>query len=238
MTHYPLPKTIDAILFDFDGTLVRLNVNFSAMREAVLDLIVSYGAPRDGLGGLFVLEMIEAGREFISRFGRDTQSEYETRAYEIVRGFEMEGAREGTLIDGVRGMLAETKRRGMKTGVVTRNCRDAVRTIFPDIGEYCGIVVTREDVVRVKPHPDHLWTALRSLETPPPCAVMVGDHPMDIQAGRRIGLYTIGVLTGYSGSEALVRAGADLVIESAAEIVSRFDDSGDPVAGNSRSGRS
>lgn len=231
-------RTIDTILFDFDGTLVRLNVNFPAMREAVLDLVISYKVPRGGLNNLFALEMIEAGRKFVSRIGPDAESEYERRAFEIVRGFEMEGAQEGSLIDGVREMLGEARRRGLKTGVVTRNCRDAVGAIFPEIADFCGIVVTREDTARVKPHPDHLRTALRSLERPPSRAVMVGDHPMDIKAGRSIGARTIGVLTGYSGPEALVRAGADLVIASAAEIVSRFDASGRACVNIGGSGRS
>ncbi|HPL62685.1 MAG TPA: HAD family hydrolase [Syntrophales bacterium] len=219
-------RKIKAVLFDFDGTLVKLNVDFPAMREAVLDLIVSYNVQSDGIGNLFALEMIEAGRELISRLGRNRESEYLAMAYGIVRRFEMEGAKEGVLIEGVKEMLAETKRRGIKAGVVTRNCRDAVGAIFPDIVEYCGAVITREDTERVKPHPDHLRTALRALKTSAPGAIMVGDHPMDIRAGRSIGAFTVGVLTGYSEKEDLVRAGADLVISSAAALVSRFDESG------------
>jgi len=91
-------RKIKAVLFDFDGTLVKLNVDFPAMREAVLDLIVSYNVQSDGIGNLFALEMIEAGRELISRLGRNRESEYLAMAYGIVRRFEMEGAKEGVLI--------------------------------------------------------------------------------------------------------------------------------------------
>jgi histidinol phosphatase-like enzyme len=37
---------------------------------------------------------------------------------------------------------------------------------------------------RVKPHPEHLLTALKLLDVPPERAIMVGDHPMDITLGK------------------------------------------------------
>jgi phosphoglycolate phosphatase len=48
---------------------------------------------------------------------------------------------------------------------------------------------------------------------------MVGDHPMDIQTGKDAGAFTIGVLTGYSGREALEQAGADMVLDTATDIL-------------------
>jgi phosphoglycolate phosphatase len=48
---------------------------------------------------------------------------------------------------------------------------------------------------------------------------MVGDHPLDIQLGREVGTYTIGVLTGHTRAEALFASGADLVLNRAVEIL-------------------
>ncbi|MBW2599663.1 MAG: HAD hydrolase-like protein [Deltaproteobacteria bacterium] len=41
---------------------------------------------------------------------------------------------------------------------------------------------------------------------------------MDIAAGKDVGVYTIGVLTGHSEAAALREVGADLIIEKAADI--------------------
>ena len=60
---------------------------------------------------------------------------------------------------------------------------------------------------------------LKQLDVPPDRAAMVGDHPMDIQTGRDAGARTIGVLTGYSRAEALHRAGADFLLNGAADIL-------------------
>jgi len=55
-------STIKTIIFDFDGTLAKLNIDFHRMRTAVGKLILSYGITRDELHTDFVLEMIDSCR--------------------------------------------------------------------------------------------------------------------------------------------------------------------------------
>ena len=52
--------SLNAVVFDFDGTLAKLNIDFSRMRQDVLEILSRYGVPPDGLRDLFVLEMIDA----------------------------------------------------------------------------------------------------------------------------------------------------------------------------------
>jgi N-acetyl-D-muramate 6-phosphate phosphatase len=47
---------------------------------------------------------------------------------------------------------------------------------------------------------------------------MVGDTPIDIRAGRAAGAQTIGVLCGFGEREELLRAGADLILDSTADL--------------------
>jgi len=47
---------------------------------------------------------------------------------------------------------------------------------------------------------------------------MVGDHIIDIEAGKRVGIHTIGVLTGRTKKEEFENAGADYVLRDASEI--------------------
>jgi phosphoglycolate phosphatase len=211
--------SLKAVIFDFDGTLARLNTDFSLMRSVILDLISAYNIPLDNLRDLFVLEMIEAGRSLISRADPSREASYIKEAKRLVSGIEIRAAKEGGLIDGVRQMLGELNKRNIKMGVVTRNCSEAVREVFPDIDLFCKAVITREFTPNVKPHPGHIRTALDALDIRPEYSAMVGDHPMDIGIGKEVGAYTIGVLTGYSQADSLHEAGADLVINSAAQIV-------------------
>ena len=211
--------SIKTFVFDFDGTLAKLNIDFSLMRSSVMDLISTYNVPLDGLKDLFILEMIEAGSDLISRHSPEKELDYIERANRLISDIEIEAAKEGKLIEGIRQMLNYLKARDIGTGVVTRNCQEAVREVFPDIDYFCRTVITRELTNNVKPHPEHLRIVLDALDTAPEHSAMVGDHPMDISIGKKVGAYTIGVLTGYAGADTLREAGADLIIKSAAEIV-------------------
>jgi phosphoglycolate phosphatase len=213
-----LPE-ITTILFDFDGTLATLNIDFVAMRENILALIGRYHISPDGYKNLYVLEMIEAGKERIARSHRGDGNDFERRALTLVRNIEIEAAKRGKLIEGIETMLKSLKERGTKTGIVTRNCIDAVQTIFPDVHNYCGAVITREFTEKVKPHPDHIRVALRALDALPVSSAMVGDHPMDMTVGKEVGTFNMGVLTGYSEEAPLFEAGADIVISSAATLL-------------------
>ncbi|HYA13312.1 MAG TPA: HAD family hydrolase [Syntrophales bacterium] len=211
---------IRAIIFDFDGTLAKLNINFTQMRNSVMNLIGSYRVPVNGLTSLFVLEMIDAAEALISHNCPGKEKKFIQQANELITNIEIESAKKGELIDGTRNMLIELKKRNIKVGVVTRNCELAVTHIFPDILKHCDTVITREMIPNVKPHPEHLIAALRLLGVAPEFSSMVGDHPMDIKIGKDVGTLTIGVLSGYSTANDLLEAGADIIINKAADIPS------------------
>jgi phosphoglycolate phosphatase len=212
-------RSINAVIFDFDGTLAKLNINFSQMRKDVIGLVESYGVSLDGLRNLFVLEMIDAGKALVSQKHPGREDYFAKQAIDLIETIEVEAAKGGELIDGTQNMLVDLKKRNIKTGVVTRNCQLAVLEVFPDIRDYCAAVITREMTRNVKPHPEHLLTVLDSLDVKPEFAFMVGDHPMDIKIGKGLGAFTVGVLSGYSSSDDLLEAGADLIIAKAADIV-------------------
>jgi phosphoglycolate phosphatase len=216
------PTFIKAIVFDFDGTLARLNIDFSAMRSSIQSLMTEYRIPEAAAMDLHILEMIDAGGKYLTECRPSDAGIFRSRAHELVTGIEVEAAGRGALLDGTRAMLADLAARSVRTGVVTRNCRIAVLRVFPDISLHCQAFLTRDDTDRVKPHPDHLRSALRSLGVAPAAAVMVGDHPLDILLGRETGTYTIGVLTGHSGREELRSAHADLIIDKATDIINLF----------------
>jgi len=212
-------SSIKAIVFDFDGTLARLNIDFSAMRSSIRNLMTDFQIPEGEITDLHILEMIDAGGVYLKELRPVDAALFRSRAYELVTRMEIEAANEGTLLDGTRMLLAELAGRSIRTGVVTRNCRIAVLRVFPDIARHCQVFLAREDTEHVKPHPEHLRSALRALGVVPTEAIMVGDHPLDILLGRETGTYTVGVLTGHSGPEDLRSANADLIIDKAIDII-------------------
>jgi len=74
------------------------------------------------------------------------------------------GRRRGTFAGEVLGALAAA---GVRTGIVTRNCRRATAAALVLLGHACPVVLTREDVASRSRDPAHLLEALRRLDAHP-----------------------------------------------------------------------
>lgn len=211
-------QVIDSVVFDFDGTLASLTIDFDVMRENVAALAGEYLGSLPEHNGRAVLEWIQ---ELAPAMGPGPEGNgFAGRAHALVRAMEMEAAGHGHVFPYTDRVLADLARRGLGLAVITRNCAKAVFAVHPRLGALVRAVLTRDHVARVKPDPAHLLDALKVLGTAPRRALMVGDHPMDILTGKRAGTLTAGVLSG-SGREADLRAaGADLV---AADIAGLLD---------------
>jgi phosphoglycolate phosphatase len=214
----PSLHSIKAIIFDFDGTLAVLNIDFSSMRERIFDLMRSSGIKEEAVQEKYLLEIIDEVYEMLWENNPSNAETFYRESHDILHEVEMKAAEKGRLIPGAEGTLERLREKGIKVGIITRNCEDAVRKVYPEIDDFCNIFVSRNSVKRVKPHPDHLTHVMKSLKISGEEGVMVGDHIIDIQAGKRVGMKTIGVLTGRTKKEEFEKAGADYVLTSVSEI--------------------
>jgi len=218
-----LPSELKAVIFDFDGTLATGRYDFQAMRDRVYALAEMHGVSQESLQGLYVLEAVEEAATRIASSGGDA-ARFRAEADSIILDIEMRGAREATLLPGVVQALVSLRQHGYRLAIVTRNSRQVIDTI-PGAGAIvCDAFLTREAVTRVKPHPDHLLAALGAIGCAAAEAVMVGDHPMDIGAGKAVGTATIGVLTGAGSRDTLTAAGADVVVGSVVDVAAMLTD--------------
>jgi phosphoglycolate phosphatase len=209
----------EAVVFDYDGTLVHLNINFSGMRQGVEDILAEYGIEPDAHKGLLILEMIEEATRLISEKNPSEGPSFYHRALELVTEHEVRAAKRGRILSGVVNMLTLLEEREVKVGIITRNCNKAVKIIFPDIESFCDVFIPRDYVPRVKPHPYHLALTLKKMAVNnPACCLMVGDHVIDIEGGKRVGMKTAGVLTGKAAHQDFIEAGADFILDDVTKI--------------------
>jgi len=213
-------RDIRAVVFDFDGTLAVLNIDFSEMREQVFELMRKYGVNEEKIEERYLLEIIDEVVQILSQKNTSTAETFYQEAHQILHEVELRAAEEGKLLPGVEAALKSLRDKGLKVGIVTRNCEEAVRKVVPDIEAFCDVFVPRDLIKRVKPHPEQLTSVLKALHVTGGETVMVGDHTIDIQAGKRVGMRTIGVLTGRVKKEEFENAGADYVLKDASEICS------------------
>lgn len=201
---------VRGVIFDFDGTLCPLNLDFSILKEEIVKISTSYVQRSivESLSHLHILEMIYEVEKFLGQNGKL----FRKQAFLRLKELEVEAASKKELFSYTRGVLERIKRMGIKRGIITRTCLEAVSTVFPDYEKYVNAVVTRDDVQRVKPDPEHVMTILHILQIPAKEAILVGDHPTDIIAGNSLGIKTVGVLTGRTKREDFRKAGANHVL--------------------------
>ncbi|OGP93102.1 MAG: hypothetical protein A2156_08180 [Deltaproteobacteria bacterium RBG_16_48_10] len=216
---------IKAMVFDFDGTLAILNIDFGFMRERVLHWMKGFGIGEERIKEKYLLEIIDEVYHLLLEEDSASGAErFYHGAHQILQEVELEAAGEGRLIPGSKETLTFLRQKEMRVGIVTRNCEEAVRKVFPNINAYCDAFVSRDSVKRVKPHPDHLVSVMKALKVSEEKAVMIGDHVLDIQAGKRVGMKTIGVLTGRIKKEEFEKAGADYILRDVSEICEWLED--------------
>jgi len=117
---------------------------------------------------------------------------------------------------GVVEMVAEIRRRGLRTGLVTSKQRPgAERGLrFLGLSHAIEVIVAAEDVDHPKPHPEPVLTALERLGSDPREAIYVGDSVHDMECGRAAGARTAAVLWGPFDREQLRHTSPDYWIES------------------------
>ncbi len=218
INHIESELKIESFVFDFDGTLAVLRLDFAAMKLRLNALAENYFAPAPPPPFLPVLEWLDwLDRSIRESGGRATG--FRQKALAMISEMELQAARSGALFPFTRPLLKSLAERGAKTAVITRNCEAAVRLVFPDISDYCSGFFPRDHVLSPKPDPAHLIHALDSIGAELRTAIMIGDHPMDIQTGKAAGVMTAGVFSGNTCKEELMRAGADWVADDCQKLI-------------------
>lgn len=200
-----------AVIFDFDGTLTELTLDFQNLRSEIEGIARQY-VPETTIMELknsFIVEMIYEIEARLEGEG----SKFKDETFEKLRVLELEAAKGKDVYPFTRSVLSLLKTKGLTIGIITRTCIDVVNSVFPDFGEYVEGIVTRDHIKDLKPHPDHIRAVCHALSVSPEEGILAGDHPTDMLAGKAVGMRTVGLLSGRTTREDLNRAGADYVVQ-------------------------
>ncbi len=160
-------------VFDLDGTLTEAVHDFDAIRRMLgID---------SGAGILEALEAMEGAQR--------------AAMIEKLDRFEYQLARKAVVAPGAHQAIAALLDRGADLGLVTRNNRLNVTTTLNAIGLngiFCEeTIITREDDLRPKPAADGILALFGRWGANPGHGVMVGNHEVDLLAGRAAGTATV-----------------------------------------------
>jgi phosphoglycolate phosphatase-like HAD superfamily hydrolase len=206
---------VRAVLYDFDHTLVDSPLDFAAMRAGVMDRLAAAGICVPDAERKLILEVVD---EAAAQLGPEPGEALRKASEDHIRGIELAAAAQAVGVDGVPESLRQMRAQGRQVAIITRNCRAVVEVVLSQVPLEFDLLLCRDDVERVKPHPDHARAALRGLDVVADEAILVGDFRGDIECAKAAGLRSVGVTTGKADAAQLRAAGADHVLASAAEL--------------------
>ena len=217
------PHTVDAVLFDLDGTLVDTD-NAAVDRLAAGLQIARWlfpGRNPTPFARWLMMQAETPGNTFLTLLDALGLDEPLTAVSDQLRAWRgLQPPSNFHIIDGTPTMLEKLSGRYQLGLVTTRSQRHiaAFRAAHPEVADHLRLFIGRQDTRRIKPHPAPLRLAAEKLGVPIQRCLMVGDTPVDVKAARRAGAWSAAVLCGFGERAELLRAGAHLVLDSTAGL--------------------
>ena len=193
-------KPIKAIIWDLDGTLIDFKINSIKARRKAIKVLRNYGISREKISSkMSLLEIVKISRELFVKLGISDEEikEIIKEVNNAVILVEHEAAMKATLTDGIIKVLEFAKKTHLKQAVFTynthRNARKSLETA--GINHYFDLVAGRDDVKKLKPHPDHLKYVCKRIGVNLDEIVVIGDTGRDIEAALKTNSRSIALNT-------------------------------------------
>jgi pyrophosphatase PpaX len=205
--------SVDAVLFDLDGTLVdTIPLILACYEHTLVAHVPDYDPGRRVIIGNLGRSLDDILFDYAQAAGVTDPSSTSREMLRTYRAFQR--VQLPLLIrpyPGVREALAALQARGLTLGVVTSKVEWAARETYEryGLGGFLSVQVFHDDTERHKPDPEPLLLAAEKGGLDVARTVYVGDAVHDMLAGKAAGMRTIGALWGPSGPEELTAAGAD-----------------------------
>ncbi len=162
----------DAVVYDLDGTLVRLAVDWAATAEEIKPILREHGAEATANDALDLLPVAES-------LGIEGEIEPHLAAAERA------GARQSEPLP----LLNDFADADGPVAICSLNCEAACRLALAEHGvpNEPEVIVGRDSVGERKPHPEPLLTAVERLGAVPEQTLFIGDSDSDAETARRAG---------------------------------------------------
>ncbi|WP_157947707.1 HAD family hydrolase [Abditibacterium utsteinense] len=179
-------SSIQAAIFDFDGTLAdtfpAIHAAWNAAMEPIFnrtfsrdEVIERFGPPDEGM----------IGREL-----KDFPFQTLQDAIEIYyRGYEA-ASQQTSAFEGIEDLLEELQKRAIPVAVMTGKGRRAAEISLRHFGweNRFEVLLTGTEITNPKPAPDGPLLAAQMLKIAPQSCLYIGDSPADVGAARAAGM--------------------------------------------------
>ncbi len=195
---------IKAIIWDLDGTLIHFKIDYLRARKTAIKILKKYGVPKHLLTvKSSILENMKLSREYFEkkRFSEEKIKKIIAEVDKEIIKIEYEAAINATLIDGIGEVLEFARIKNLKQAIFTFNTKKNAEISLKkvNISHYFDIIVGRDNVSNLKPHPDHLIYICNQLNVKLNEILVIGDTNRDIEAAINVGAHSIALNTKIAG---------------------------------------
>ncbi|MBP7205642.1 MAG: HAD family hydrolase [Candidatus Cloacimonetes bacterium] len=222
---------IKAVIFDLDGTLLD---SLQDIAESMNQALVESGLPehpqeayKDFVGdGLFKLT------ERALPASRRKQADVEAMAEKFWVNYEESWFLHTKTYPGILYLIQLCVSHKIKVAILSNKVhyftkkmiRHYFRGAMINQGKNpFGIYSGEQPDIPAKPDPTRALELAERLKCKPENIALLGDSPIDVETAKNAGMISIGAAWGYSGREALEKAGAELVFDTPAEFASELE---------------
>lgn len=228
---------VDTLLFDMDGTLTDLRKRWWDPFFRAFDYVRPNNDPEEG-------EKVFANSigDIINHSGGKSRFLIPKVIWKVTRAMGLNffetiklirfirkdklAFKEIVPLDGSENVIRELNNRGYNLAIVTTASRKTIDLAMNKLKffELFDPIITRDDVKSTKPDPEPLILAHTTMNKTSHQTVMIGDFPLDVQAGKSSGSKTIAVLgpNAKYTRELIEAENPDLILSNLEELLDVF----------------
>ncbi len=216
--------SVDAVIFDMDGTLIdSIDIYFEIIEITLKRLELPQVSRKK------ILDAADTG-DFnwdlvLPDVVKNKKDEIIAAAGEIINKIAPQMLGEKLeLIKGADHILKNISASIPKIALVTSTQRQYLKNKMQPlksagVEKLFEVIITSDDVPNRKPDPEPLIECAKRLDVNPSKCVYVGDTRTDMQAGKAAGMRTVGVLTGFDDYDALNKEMPDAIIDGIEDLM-------------------
>ncbi len=209
------------IIFDIDGTLLRTLELVLFCVNKVSQKYLNRTLTRDEIHKSFGPPVREVIREYTKTLPRTTTERAVREYYNFYKSLINAKA---SLVPGTLELLERLHSSGKHLAVVTsvEKCLMECNLHAFGLKDYFDVFISADEVQKYKPNPEGILRALHLMNTTARNAMIIGDSPSDMQAGKAAGIVTGAALWNPEGPGDPCNESPDYEFRTVEEVLSFF----------------
>ncbi len=206
------------ITFDFEGTLVDNQWNHKEAEKKVISSLEEKGISPDYFKGMNYTTIFNLVDEKEKEWGFSV-NDLKSLLDSIYDYYDIDASTRWKHVEGLHSLLNNLKET-YKLALVTNGGRKGMEQTLKkfNLENIFGLVVTRNDVERLKPSGEGLNKALEWAGVDKSNALHVGDSMADILAAREAGIKVAIIIGNNKNPDQLIKENPDLVLEKLTDL--------------------